>query len=234
MDTPAARYALATALRRHRPKILVGMAGRTPSASPDHYQAQLLTEAARFYAQLTKWNDRFAGNGAAPHRALGLPAGALERRDNSLANPSSWSTSARLSSRRSKRFVAIDPSLMKSALPGSSTTFAAEPGQKARSPGFRFGRNSSRFRGRSGCRTWSGRWGIGKYLRRLQERHRRRRTPSDGSQSNWAEPAPTSDKGLRRLQNQANEKGSSVDLFIDNTRRRTAISQWKGSIESAP
>ncbi len=61
MDTPAARYALATALRRHRPKILVGMAGRTPSASPDHYQAQLLTEAARFYAQLTKWNDRFAG-----------------------------------------------------------------------------------------------------------------------------------------------------------------------------
>ena len=59
MDGPEARYALATALRRHRPKILVAMAGRTPSASPDHYQAQLLAEASRFYSQLTKWDDRF-------------------------------------------------------------------------------------------------------------------------------------------------------------------------------
>jgi len=61
MDGPDARYRVATALRRLRPRILVGMAGRTPAASPDHYQAQLITEAARFYAQLTKWNDRFDG-----------------------------------------------------------------------------------------------------------------------------------------------------------------------------
>ncbi|MCH7814706.1 MAG: PIG-L family deacetylase [Planctomycetes bacterium] len=61
MDCPEARYAVATFLRRHRPKILVGMAGRTPAASPDHYQAQLITEAARFYSQLTKWDDRFSG-----------------------------------------------------------------------------------------------------------------------------------------------------------------------------
>ena len=60
-DSPEARYALATVLRRYRPKILVGMAGRTPAASPDHYQAQLMTEAARFYSQLTKWDDRFDG-----------------------------------------------------------------------------------------------------------------------------------------------------------------------------
>lgn len=60
MDGPEARYALATALRKYRPKVLVGMAGRTPSASPDHYQGQLITEAARFYSQFTKWNDRFA------------------------------------------------------------------------------------------------------------------------------------------------------------------------------
>ncbi len=59
MDSPEARYAVATALRKYRPKVLVGMAGRTPSASPDHYQAQLITEASRFYSQLTKWNDRF-------------------------------------------------------------------------------------------------------------------------------------------------------------------------------
>ena len=59
MDVPAARYALATVIRKHRPRILVGMAGRTPGASPDHYQGQLITEAARFYSQLTKWDDRF-------------------------------------------------------------------------------------------------------------------------------------------------------------------------------
>ncbi len=59
MDGPPARYKLATALRKHRPKILVAMYGRTPSASPDHYQAQLIAEASRFYSQLTKWNDRF-------------------------------------------------------------------------------------------------------------------------------------------------------------------------------
>jgi LmbE family N-acetylglucosaminyl deacetylase len=66
MDSPAARYALGTALRRYRPKVLVGMAGRTPAGSPDHYQAQLITEAARFYSQLTKWNERF--DGTEPHR----------------------------------------------------------------------------------------------------------------------------------------------------------------------
>lgn len=61
MDGPEARYALATALRRYRPPILVAMAGRTPAASPDHYQSQLIAEASRFYSQLTKWNDRFDG-----------------------------------------------------------------------------------------------------------------------------------------------------------------------------
>lgn len=66
MDLPAARYALATVLRKYRPRILVGMSGRTPAASPDHYQAQLITEASRFYSQLTKWDDRFGGT--APHR----------------------------------------------------------------------------------------------------------------------------------------------------------------------
>jgi LmbE family N-acetylglucosaminyl deacetylase len=59
MDGPAARYVVATALRRLRPRIIVGMWGRTPGASPDHYQGQLIVEAARFYAQLTKWDDRF-------------------------------------------------------------------------------------------------------------------------------------------------------------------------------
>lgn len=66
MDGPPARYKVATIFRRHRPRIVVGMAGRTPAASPDHYQAQLILEAARFYSQLTKWDDRF--DGTPPHR----------------------------------------------------------------------------------------------------------------------------------------------------------------------
>ncbi len=61
MDGPETRYVLATALRRYRPRILVTMAGRTPAASPDHYQGQLIAEGARFYSQLTKWDDRFDG-----------------------------------------------------------------------------------------------------------------------------------------------------------------------------
>jgi bacillithiol biosynthesis deacetylase BshB1 len=66
MDGPPARYAVATVFRRFRPKTVVGMAGRTPGASPDHYQAQLILEGARFYAQLTKWDDRF--DNTPPHR----------------------------------------------------------------------------------------------------------------------------------------------------------------------
>ncbi len=66
MDGPAARYAVATVFRRYRPRIVVGMAGRTPGASPDHYQAQLILEAARFYSQLTRWDDRF--DNTPPHR----------------------------------------------------------------------------------------------------------------------------------------------------------------------
>jgi LmbE family N-acetylglucosaminyl deacetylase len=66
MDGPATRYALATCIRKYQAPIIVGMAGRTPAASPDHYQAQLITEASRFYSQFTKWDDRF--DNTAPHR----------------------------------------------------------------------------------------------------------------------------------------------------------------------
>lgn len=66
MDCAENRYRIATVFRRHKPKIIVGMHGRTPAASPDHYQGQLLIEAARFYSQLTKWDERF--DDTAPHR----------------------------------------------------------------------------------------------------------------------------------------------------------------------
>jgi N-acetylglucosamine malate deacetylase 1 len=61
MDTPEHRFALATQVRRLRPTVVIGTAGRTPAASPDHNQAHLLIEAARFYSQLTKWDEKFAG-----------------------------------------------------------------------------------------------------------------------------------------------------------------------------
>jgi len=59
MDVPAHRYVLASLFRRYRPTIVIGVAGRTPAASPDHHQGHLLIEAARFYSQLSKWDDRF-------------------------------------------------------------------------------------------------------------------------------------------------------------------------------
>jgi bacillithiol biosynthesis deacetylase BshB1 len=66
MDVPANRYVLATLFRRLRPTLVIVPAGRTPAASPDHHQGHLLVEAARFWSQLTKWDDRF--DGTAPYR----------------------------------------------------------------------------------------------------------------------------------------------------------------------
>ncbi len=54
-----ARVALAKEFRRYRPRLVLGAADRTPMASPDHYQASLLIEAAVFYSRLTKWDDCF-------------------------------------------------------------------------------------------------------------------------------------------------------------------------------
>lgn len=54
-----ARLALAKQLRRYRPRLVLGLGDRTPLASPDHYQAMLITEAAIFYSRLTKWPDHF-------------------------------------------------------------------------------------------------------------------------------------------------------------------------------
>jgi LmbE family N-acetylglucosaminyl deacetylase len=55
------RLALAKAFRRHRPKVVIGFGGKTVLASPDHYQAMLLTDAAVFYSRLTKWDEHFDG-----------------------------------------------------------------------------------------------------------------------------------------------------------------------------
>lgn len=56
-----ARVALAKEIRKFRPRLLIGLGGRTPTGSPDHWQASLIVEGAMFYAKLTKWDEHFQG-----------------------------------------------------------------------------------------------------------------------------------------------------------------------------
>ncbi len=56
-----ARVALAREFRRFRPQLVLALGDRTPMASPDHYQAMLITEAAIFYAKLSRWDEHFDG-----------------------------------------------------------------------------------------------------------------------------------------------------------------------------
>jgi bacillithiol biosynthesis deacetylase BshB1 len=58
-DCFEARVELAKVLRRYRPKVVLGLAGKTPLASPDHWQASQITDAGVFYSRLTKWDDHF-------------------------------------------------------------------------------------------------------------------------------------------------------------------------------
>ena len=60
-DTFDARVALGTEFRRYRPKVVLGLEGKTPMASPDHWQAAQITDAAIFYSRLCKWDDHFGG-----------------------------------------------------------------------------------------------------------------------------------------------------------------------------
>lgn len=60
-DSFEARVKLATVFRRFRPSVVIGFGDKTPMASPDHWQAMQITDAAVFYSRLTKWNDQFEG-----------------------------------------------------------------------------------------------------------------------------------------------------------------------------
>jgi bacillithiol biosynthesis deacetylase BshB1 len=65
-DTFENRVALAIELRRYRPRLVLGFGEKTPLASPDHWQAMQITDAAIFYARLTKWDEQFMH--LPPHR----------------------------------------------------------------------------------------------------------------------------------------------------------------------
>ena len=58
-DTFEARVALGKELRKYRPRLVLGFGEKTPMASPDHWQAMQITDAAVFYARLTKWDAYF-------------------------------------------------------------------------------------------------------------------------------------------------------------------------------
>jgi len=60
-DSFESRVALAKVFRRLRPTVVLGLAGKTPLASPDHWQAMQITDAAVFYSRLTKWDEYFDG-----------------------------------------------------------------------------------------------------------------------------------------------------------------------------
>lgn len=58
-DTFEARVALAKEFRKYRPKVVIGFGDKTPLASPDHWQAMQITDAAVFYSRLSKWDEHF-------------------------------------------------------------------------------------------------------------------------------------------------------------------------------
>jgi LmbE family N-acetylglucosaminyl deacetylase len=60
-DSFEARVELAKVFRRYKPKVVLGFGGKTVLASPDHFQAMLITDAAVFYSRLTKWDEHFDG-----------------------------------------------------------------------------------------------------------------------------------------------------------------------------
>ena len=58
-DDFEARVELAKVFRRLRPRVVIGFGAKTPMASPDHWQAMQITDAAVFYSRLTKWSEHF-------------------------------------------------------------------------------------------------------------------------------------------------------------------------------
>lgn len=58
-DSFETRVALAKEFRKYRPRVVIGFGGKTPLASPDHWQAMQITDAAVFYSRLTKWDQHF-------------------------------------------------------------------------------------------------------------------------------------------------------------------------------
>ena len=120
--------ALGKELRRYRPKLVLGFGEKTPLASPDHWQAMQITDAAVFYARLTKWDEYFDGLpvhtvSAQLYYTLALPRSSCRRRPGIW-----WSTSAT----RSKTKLASHPLLRHAVSAGQRAHLRAGAGRGAR------------------------------------------------------------------------------------------------------
>jgi len=60
-DNFEARVELGKIFRKFRPTVVLGLLGKTPLASPDHWQAAQIIDAAIFYSRLSKWDEHFDG-----------------------------------------------------------------------------------------------------------------------------------------------------------------------------
>jgi LmbE family N-acetylglucosaminyl deacetylase len=60
-DSFETRVALAKQFRIFKPRLIIGLGEKTPMASPDHWQAAQITDAAVFYSRLSKWDEHFDG-----------------------------------------------------------------------------------------------------------------------------------------------------------------------------
>ncbi len=58
-DDFESRIELAKQFRIFRPRVVLSIGAKTPMASPDHWQACQITDAAVFYSRLTKWDQYF-------------------------------------------------------------------------------------------------------------------------------------------------------------------------------
>ena len=58
-DSFEARVELAKQFRIFRPKVVMSIGAKTPMASPDHWQASQISDAAVFYSRLSKWDQYF-------------------------------------------------------------------------------------------------------------------------------------------------------------------------------
>ncbi len=58
-DSYESRVALGKVFRRYRPKLVLGDLRQDSMASPDHWQAMQITDAAVFYSRLSKIDAEF-------------------------------------------------------------------------------------------------------------------------------------------------------------------------------
>ena len=137
-DTFEARVALASKFRRFRPRLVIGLGGKTPTASPDHYQASLIIEAAVFYAKLTKWDEHFDGLPRVHASPAGWSASSASTRTG-RPTAARWSSTSATRWRRSSRRSPATRASSRRRRPTFSSASGRSPCSRAWRPAFAAG-----------------------------------------------------------------------------------------------